>query len=306
MNISFPSASCDDIAAPSILVQDTKRRLIVADLHFGIESELNSKGIHIPSQAVERKTRLLDLIKKTEPEHLILLGDVKHRIPGTSRQEFSELPFLFEEIRKHVPITVCLGNHDPGLEQFLYPHEIAPNTGIMIDKISYMHGHTRPSPDLCGTLIICGHHHPTIGLYDGIGIGLRTPCFVLAKLNDSIWDWNTENIEKTKKGRLRLEKEKQTKQHEMKPDSEQKERESSVDADGGKTALIPKDGQITRVLIMPAFNECVGYDLRQTVLRPFSPISRAIEIETAEVLLLDGTYAGDLQSMIRTLQDPSR
>ena len=298
MHISFPSTSCDDIAAPSLLVEDTKRRLIVADLHFGIESELNNKGIYIQNQARERKARLLALIKKTEPEHLIILGDVKHRVPGTSKQEFREIPFLFEEIRRYVPITVCLGNHDPGLEQFLYPHEIAPSTGTMLDGISYMHGHTRPSPDLFGTLIICGHHHPTIGLYDGIGIGLRTPCFVLAKLNERIWDQSTENDEKTKRRRT-------NKDFEKKTDQQETDLKSKSSRDPEKNTSLPRDEKETRVLIMPAFNECVGYDLRQTMLRPFSPISRAIEKETAEVMLLDGTYAGDLKSMLRSLQDPS-
>jgi len=266
MNISFPALSCDDIATPALIVQDTKRRLIIADLHFGIESELNSKGIYIQSQAKERKNRLLDLINRTKPEHLIILGDVKHRVPGTSRQEFRELPFLLADIRKHVPITICPGNHDPGFEQFLHPHEIAPPTGIMLDGTSYMHGHTRPAPELAGTLIICGHHHPTIGLYDGIGIGFRTPCFVLARLNESIW----------------------------KPEKEIQKQEENEFSD----AIISKQTRDTRVLIMPAFNECVGYDLRQTIFKPFSPISRALEKETAEILLLDGSYAGDLQSMV--------
>ena len=289
MNISFPSASCDDITTPSLLVQDTKRRLIIADLHFGIESELNSKGIYIQSQAIDRKNRLIDLIKRTEPEHLMILGDVKHRVPGTSRQEFRELPFLLEEIRRYVPITVCLGNHDPGLEQFLHPHEAAPSTGIMIDGTSYMHGHTRPSPDLRGTLIICGHHHPTIGLFDGIGIGFRTPCFVLAKLNDSIWNTEKDKGLQSKK---------------------QKQKNSEKTAFEQNPSLSPSPPISehvceTRVLIMPAFNECVGYDLRQTIMKPFSPISRAIEKETAEVMLLDGTYAGDLHSMVRTIQDSS-
>jgi len=280
MNISFPALSCDDITTPALLVQDTKRRLIVADLHFGIESELNSKGIYIQSQAIERKNRLLDLITQTKPEHLIILGDVKHRVPGTSRQEFREIPFLLEDLRKQGPITICLGNHDPGLEQFLHPHEIAPPTGITIDGTSYMHGHTRPAPELAGTLIICGHHHPTIGLYDGIGIGFRTPCFVLAKLNETIWKPENE-----KKGR-------KTK--------ENKQKESDF-----SDAPIPEHTRDTRVLIMPAYNECVGYDLRQTLLKPFSPISRAIEKETAEILLIDGSYAGDLPSMIHSCKESS-
>ena len=274
MNISFPASSCDDITTPALLIQDTKRRLIIADLHFGIESELNSKGIYIQSQAIERKNRLLDLITRTTPEHLIILGDVKHRIPGTSRQEFREIPFLLENLRKHAPFTICLGNHDPGLEQFLLPHEMAPPTGITIDGTSYMHGHTRPAPELAGTLIICGHHHPTIGLYDGIGIGFRTPCFVLAKLNESIW----------------------------KPE---KEKENDLTDTETSEPVHISSSEHTRVLIMPAFNECVGYDLRQTLLKPFSPISRAIEKETAEVLLIDGSYAGDLQSMLKSYKESS-
>jgi len=276
MNISFPALSCDDITTPALLIQDTKLRLIVADLHFGIEAELNSKGIYIQSQAIERKKRLLDLITRTKPEHLIILGDVKHQIPGTSRQEFREIPFLLEALRKHVPITICLGNHDPGLEQFLHPHEIAPPTGITIDGTSYMHGHTRPSPELAGTLIICGHHHPTIGLYDGIGIGFRTPCFVLAKLKETIW----------------------------KPEKEREKinENNHSDATISSSAEHTRD---TRVLIVPAYNECVGYDLRRTLLQPFSPISRAIERETAEILLIDGSYAGDLQSMVRSYKEPS-
>jgi metallophosphoesterase superfamily enzyme len=284
MNISFPARSCDDIATPALLVQDTKLRLIVADLHFGIESELNSKGIYIQSQAIERKKRLFDLITRTKPEHLIILGDVKHRVPGTSRQEFREIPFLLEDLRKHIPITVCLGNHDPGLEQFLYPHEIAAATGIMIDGTSYMHGHTRPTPELAGTLIICGHHHPIIGLYDGIGIGFRTPCFVLAKLTESIWKPEKEK-----------EKGKKTK----------KNKQDENDHSDTAISSVPEHTHDTRVLIIPAYNECVGYDLRQTLLQPFSPISRAIEKETAEVLLIDGSYAGDLQSMMGSCKESS-
>lgn len=288
MNISFPATACDDITTPSLLIQDTKLRLIVADLHFGIESELNSKGIYIQSQAIERKNRLIDLIKRTRPEHLIILGDVKHRVPGTSRQEFREIPFLLEDLRKHVPITICLGNHDPGLEQFLHPHEIAPSSGITIDGTSYMHGHTRPAPELAGTLIICGHHHPTAGLYDGIGIGFRTPCFVLAKLNEHIW---------------KPEKDTQTgKRAQKKNQGALQDQQEEDDLSHATTSEHTHD---TRVLLVPAWNECVGYDLRRTLLQPFSPISRAIERETAEVLLIDGSYAGDLQRMITSGKESS-
>jgi metallophosphoesterase superfamily enzyme len=187
-------------------------------------------------------------------------------------------------------MTICFGNHDPGLEQFLYPKEIAPASGISIDGTSYMHGHTRPARKFAGTLIICGHHHPTVGLYDGIGIGFKTPCFVLAKLDDDIWhgkknndknDTITDPIYEKETGSRKKGKSKKQKKDEISEIRENRE---------------------TRVLLMPAFNECVGYDLRRTLIRPFSAISRAIEKNSAEVMLIDGTYAGDMVHLVGYLE----
>ena len=291
MKISFPAETCDDIKAPSLIVENTKRCLIISDLHFGIESELNSKGIYIQSHASERRARIFELISRTNPDHLIILGDVKHRIPGTSKQEYRELPYLLEDIRKLVPMTICFGNHDPGLEQFLSPEEIAPATGISIDETSYMHGHTRPAREFAGTLIICGHHHPTIGLHDGIGIGFRTPCFVLAKLDDDIWHGKENNDENDTIDE----------KHEKEATGTKQKKNKKQETDDISKNITKK--RETRVLLMPAFNECVGYDLRKTVFRPFSAISRAIEKNSAEVMLIDGTYAGDMASLIGYLEE---
>ncbi len=51
--------------------------------------------------------------------------------------------------------------------------------------------------------------------------------------------------------------------------------------------------------MVPAFNEFSGYGIEKIFRAPFSPLSRAVVIETAECLLSDGTYAGDLLSLIR-------
>jgi len=53
----------------------------------------------------------------------------------------------------------------------------------------------------------------------------------------------------------------------------------------------------TRVLFMPAFNEIAGYDILQIIKNPFSPISRCMKKEEAEIILADGTYIGPINSL---------
>lgn len=53
----------------------------------------------------------------------------------------------------------------------------------------------------------------------------------------------------------------------------------------------------TRVLFMPSFNEIAGYDILQIIKNPFSPLSRSMVQEEAEIILADGTYIGYLRSL---------
>jgi uncharacterized protein len=252
---------------PALIIETKQRLLIVADLHMGIETDLRIHGIHIPSQGEERIKRLMNLIYQNRPDSIIILGDVKHRVPGTSWQEFREIPSLFSAIRKEVKLMVTPGNHDPGIEEFLRQDEILRRDGSLIDGIGFIHGHMKPSLNLAGSLIISGHHHPIISLYDQVGIALRSPCYVLGELDNAIFD---------------------------KPESNK----NKSDVDCNMSSEISTLGS-TRILLIPAFNECVGYGIERTFRSPFSPISKAIIKETAECLLPDGTYAGDILGLIQ-------
>ena len=238
---------------PALIVENKKRLLVVADLHLGIESDLALHGWHFASRSKERLNRVIACIQATSPDLLVLLGDVKHSIPRTTRQEYREIPDILAALREEVPIRVLPGNHDIGITRFLQKDELMPKDGAVIDGVAYMHGHTIPNPDLSGHLIISGHHHPMVSLHDEVGCSLRAPAYLLADLD-------------------------QTEMFEAKNDLA---------------------GKKTRVLFMPAFNECAGFDILRIIRHPFSPLSRSIRREGAEVFLADGTYVG----LVSALED---
>lgn len=171
---------------PALLIEQDQRVLVVADLHMGIESGLERHGVHIASRSAARADRVIACIEEAEPDLLLLLGDVKHNVPVTSRQEYRELPGVLERFRDRVPIAVAPGNHDGGIGQFLDPGELLPSGGALIDGVGYLHGHTHPAPELPGHLIVIGHHHPVVSLVDSVGCAARArPAYLYSGVEES-------------------------------------------------------------------------------------------------------------------------
>jgi hypothetical protein len=237
---------------PALIIENTERLLIVADLHFGIEADLAAHGMHFRSHSRERLNRLLKTVDATAPDRLVLLGDVKHSIPSLTRQEWAEIPGILDTIRHRIPILFFPGNHDIGIERFLIDGELQPKEGAVIDDVAYFHGHTYPAPHLGGHLLVTGHHHPQVNLRDQVGCSLQAPAYLRATID--------------------------------------------VQALGLK---IPSGSGPARVLFVPAFNEIAGYDIVRIARDPFSPISRCINQEGAEIILADGSYIGPLSMLLK-------
>jgi metallophosphoesterase superfamily enzyme len=170
---------------PAVLVENEERTLVIADLHFGIESDLARHGWHFASRSLERLQRVTALLERVRPDRLLLLGDVKQSVPFTTRQEWRELPDVLSALRARAPILVVPGNHDPGIERFLAPDELAEKTGVVVDGVGYLHGHTVPGPVLAGQLVLVGHHHPQASILDEVGCALRAPVYLVAELDDA-------------------------------------------------------------------------------------------------------------------------
>lgn len=184
---------------PALLVEHDRRVLVIADLHMGIESGLERHGVHVTSRSAARRDRVLACIEETEPDLLLLLGDVKHNVPVTSRQEYLELPGVLDAFRDRVPLQIAPGNHDGGIGRFLEPGELLPPDGAIIDDIGYLHGHTHPDPGLFGHLIILGHHHPVVSLLDTVGCAARArPAYLYSGLAASCLPEETQPESRTR------------------------------------------------------------------------------------------------------------
>jgi len=153
--------------------------LIICDLHIGVESHLRSKGFHLISHTGDMRRTILDIADE-DIDKLIVLGDVKDSVPGSTKQEYAEIPDFFESLfERFDTIDVVRGNHDTMIEEFLPPRvRIRPASGMRFGELGLVHGHTWPSAEVmdCDTLVL-GHNHPAVMFRDGVGRQMTEPCW---------------------------------------------------------------------------------------------------------------------------------
>jgi len=254
------------INEPALIVDGC---LVVADIHIGIEHELSLRGIHIPTQVQRRTDRILRYLEDTRADRVILLGDIKHNVPRTSECEREDIPRFLRSIAERATIDIVPGNHDSGLA-YLIPWsedrriKLHSSKGFTLENIGFVHGHAWPALDLLSRDYVVMGH-----LHPSIR--LADPLGHLS--SQPVWI-RTRFVEQVFKERY--------------PDFERF-------AD-------------PRVIIMPAFNELAGgiafneatYD---TLLGPLFT-NRALELETAEVYLLDGSYLGSVSQLRHFVPKP--
>lgn len=168
---------------PALVMSGRDRWVCVADLHLGIEVQLRRSGFNIPSQAPRMLDTLVRLAEKGS--RLLILGDVKHRIPAVSYREDREIPPFFERLRDaYSEIVVIAGNHDGGLGSILHESVKAHSgPGTLIEDVGATHGHVWPSKEaMSGSRLIMGHVHPSVLLVDSIGSATNEKCWVRARL----------------------------------------------------------------------------------------------------------------------------
>ena len=161
---------------PALRVDDS---FVISDLHIGVEAHLMKKGFHL----VSRTEEMFDCIMENSEgcNRLIVLGDVKDSVPGSSKQEYREIPDFFRRLQERFErIDIVRGNHDTSIEEFLpLGVRVRPSTGVRVGDVGYVHGHTWPSEDVMKSdTLIMAHEHPAVMFKDGVGKQTSEPCWV--------------------------------------------------------------------------------------------------------------------------------
>lgn len=147
------------------------KTIVVGDVHIGYEEALNKQGILVPrfhfAEIIGRMERILDL---TKPEHVILLGDVKHEFGTISDQEWREtLQFLDLILSRAKKVVLIRGNHDTILGPIARKRNLEIVSHLIMDDILLIHGDRIPQIMPPGiTTIIIGHEHPAVTIRDTI------------------------------------------------------------------------------------------------------------------------------------------
>jgi putative SbcD/Mre11-related phosphoesterase len=269
---------------PALLLRKGSERIVVVgDLHIGWEVSLSQQGIHVPSQTSKMLQRLMAIVEKEHPTRMVMLGDVKHSVTGVELAEWRDVPEFFEALVKLVPcIQIIVGNHDGNLEP-LTPSkvELLSATGIALwGRFGLLHGHAWPSPEIlgCETMIL-GHLHPAVTLRDALGYRLTKPAWVMAPCD----------AKKLLRGTLKAAG--------VKPKG---------DLEKQLEDIFHVKLKVSRCVFVPPFNDFLGgrpVNSKRTeetqAGEGLGPLIRsgAVDMNNAEVHLLDGTYLGHVKQL---------
>ncbi|GAB6861786.1 metallophosphoesterase [Haloplanus litoreus] len=152
-----------------------ERVLVVADYHAGIEVGLRyERGVELRSDADGRRGRLLTLVGRTDPDRVVVLGDLVHRIGDPGTGEHDEVVALVDALDdRNLPLTLVPGNHDGGVADAYGDRiDVTDSGGWRRGDVGFVHGHTWPDRSVLGARTICmGHEHPQVRLEDEVGGG---------------------------------------------------------------------------------------------------------------------------------------
>ncbi|MBN1645518.1 metallophosphoesterase [Candidatus Woesearchaeota archaeon] len=149
------------------------KSLVIGDIHVGIEEDFVEKGVFLPAtQFKSLTTRIVNLIKKTGAEVLVINGDIKHTHGPPSNNTMNAVAKLIKEIQKHCRLVFTKGNHDSLIHRVLKHFKVEYFDHIVVGNNLICHGHKkallRPAEKAKVKNIIISHEHPAITLREGI------------------------------------------------------------------------------------------------------------------------------------------
>ncbi len=143
--------------------RDRPRTLVVADVHLGLGGSAQRPG-GPPEGSVDRLvTTLLDAVRRSRSDEVVVAGDAKHPIVGTPAPLRPVVfDFFARLLAAGLPVSLVPGNHDVGIVRHL-PREVDVRSagGVVRDGVGIFHGHRWPANAvLRAPRLVAGHLHP--------------------------------------------------------------------------------------------------------------------------------------------------
>ncbi|MEW6070763.1 MAG: metallophosphoesterase [Candidatus Thermoplasmatota archaeon] len=164
---------------PALLLNN--KILVIADLHLCLELELRNAGINLQSQTDKILNKILKLCNKYKIKKLIILGDVKHKVPNISYQELKDIHRMLEKlVAEGIAVEIIPGNHDGAIHRLLPKTvKVHSSKGTSIEGLGLFHGHAYPSEKVLACKeLVTAHIHPVVALSTGLGSSIAEPCWL--------------------------------------------------------------------------------------------------------------------------------
>jgi len=151
---------------------EKKNILFLADLHLGKVNHFRRAGIPVPAKANDRNLELLiDLLRFTNPNRVICLGDLFHSHYNPEWEVFGEVVKHF----RHISFELVLGNHDI-MSNIQYTRKgILLHDTLRLDPFIFTHHPMSEIDKQCYN--IAGHIHPGVNLRGKGKQSVTLPCF---------------------------------------------------------------------------------------------------------------------------------
>lgn len=154
--------------------------LVVNDLHLGLEGVLQMQGAAVPRfQKSVIVPRLDALLKRYNPQRLVINGDFKHNFGRNLDQEWREAMQVLRMLTERTAVTLVKGNHDNYLDTMAQQVGVPVQPRVHLDRWVLAHGHEAFPTE--GRTAVVGHEHPALVLRDEVGARLTMPCFLVGE-----------------------------------------------------------------------------------------------------------------------------
>ncbi len=169
---------------PILYVEDLSA-IVCADLHLGYEGVMADNGVFLPKVNLKKMKEMLKrAVEMKRPNTIIVDGDIKNEFSKVHVEEFNELDELVRYLSNELGIKKIIlikGNHDNFVDRLAKPLGIKVyKQEAVIGNILFFHGEEFPVSSSYKTMVM-GHVHPTVLIYNKVGVGEKLKCFVYGK-----------------------------------------------------------------------------------------------------------------------------